>query len=300
MLKIKLNEVLKNSSLWSNDAEISFSITSKLDSKTPNSLSFLESGTYVTELLNNSNIKYVITTEEITTEYKLDKYKIIIISSSPKYDFYTLHNYIVNNKTNWEPSKVHESVIVGQNTSIAKNGVIILKGTILGPNVTIIEGVSIGENCVIGPGCVIGNDSFECIKHQNKVLSVKHDGKVIIHNNVELGSNTTIDKGLMGKNTIICNDVKMDNQVHISHNVTIDTCTLLAASVTIAGNTRLGKNIWVGPGAIISNRLVIGDNAKISLGAVVSTNVSENETVTGNFAIKHSTFMKNHFRSSRK
>lgn len=300
MIKIELKKALKNASLLSNEAEIEFSITSKLDSKIPGSISFLESGKYVSELLNNNNIKYVITTEEIATKHKLEEYKNIIISNNPKYDFYILHNYIITNKTNWEPTKVHESVAVGKNTSIATTGVIIGKGTILGPNVTILEGVSIGENCVIGPGCVIGNDSFECIKYQDKVLTVKHDGKVIIHNDVELGSNTTIDKGLMGKDTTIFNNVKMDNQVHISHNVTIDSCTLLAASVTIAGNTQLGKNIWVGPGAIISNRLKIGDNAKISLGAVVATNINENETVTGNFAIKHSTFMKNHFRNSRK
>mgnify|MGYP003651502305 FL=1 len=299
MIKIELKEVLKNASLITNESEIEFSITSKLDSKIPGSLSFLESGAYVSELLNNNNIKYVITTEEIATKHNLKEYKKIIISSNPKYEFYILHNYIITNKTNLEPSKVHESVVVGENSSIAKTGVIIGKGTILGPNVTILEGVSIGENCVIGPGCVIGNDSFECIKHQDKILTVKHDGKVIIYNNVELGSNTTIDKGLMGKNTTIFNDVKMDNQVHISHNVTIERCTLLAASVTIAGNTQLGKNIWVGPGAIISNRLIIGDNAKISLGAVVAKNVPENETVTGNFAIKHNKFMKNHFRNSR-
>lgn len=300
MIKIELKEVLKYASLLSNETEIVFSITSKLDSKIPNAISFLESSIYVSELLKNSNIKYIITTNEIAAKHKLEEFKTVIISSNPKYDFYILHNYIITNKTCWEPSKVHESVVIGKNTSIATTGVIIGKDTVIGPNATILEGVIIGENCVIGPGSVIGNDSFECIKYQDKVLTVKHDGKVIIHNNVELGSNTTIDKGLMGKNTTIFNDVKMDNQVHISHNVTIDRCTLLAASVTIAGNTQLGKNIWVGPGAIISNRLVIGDNAKISLGAVVTTNINENETVTGNFAIKHSTFMKNHFRNSRK
>lgn len=300
MIKIDINKVLPNCIFTDASNELEFSITSKLDTTIPYSISFLTGANYVDQLLKNSNISYVITTEELNTTYQIAQQKKVIISKQPKYDFYVLHNYTTQHYKKSKPSEICDTVKIGQGAVISPTGVFIGKNTVIGANVVILDGVHIGENCIIGPGSVIGNDSFECVKHNNTVLTVKHDGEVIIKNNVELGSNVTIDKGLMGHNTVIENEVKMDNQVHVSHNVSINQCSLLAASVTIAGNTVIGKNVWIGPGAIISNRLTIKDNASISIGSVVVNNVKENETVTGNFAIDHKKFMKNHFRSLKK
>ncbi|MTI38250.1 DapH/DapD/GlmU-related protein, partial [Fulvivirga lutimaris] len=143
---------------------------------------------------------------------------------------------------------------------------------------------------------VVGSEGFEHKKTTKGILSVKHDGKVIIGKDVYIGALNAISKGFSYRNTIIGDSTKTDNLVHIAHCVQIGERCLLPASSMIAGSTTLEDDVWIGPGSSISSQLTIGKNGFISIGSVVTKNVNMNEKVTGNFAIPHRKFLK-HIRN---
>ena len=101
-----------------------------------------------------------------------------------------------------------------------------------------------------------------------------------IGKNVRIGSNNSIDRGAL-ENTIIKNNVKTDNNVHIAHNCIIEEATMIAAGTTLSGSVRIGKNTWVGTGVTIRDHIKIGKNAFIGVGSVVVKNVQCNQMVYG-------------------
>ena len=124
-------------------------------------------------------------------------------------------------------------------------------------------------------------------------MSVKHLGGVIINNNVEIQYNTCIDKAVYPwDNTIIGDYCKIDNLVYIGHGVKVNSGCMIAANTTIGGRTNIEKNSWIGLNSTISNGLVIGERAKINIGSVVTKNIEKDNSVSGNFAIDHSKFIK--------
>ena len=110
---------------------------------------------------------------------------------------------------------------------------------------SIYDNSKIGANCTIHAGVIIGADGFGFVPNNNKIAKMPQAGKVIILNNVEIGANTTIDKGTL-KNTIIEEGVKLDNLIQIGHNVQIGKNTLIAAQCGIAGSTKIGENCMIG------------------------------------------------------
>jgi len=122
-------------------------------------------------------------------------------------------------------------------------------------------------------------------------------GRIMIGDRVEIGGNTCVDRGALS-DTVIADDVKIDNLVHIAHNVRIGRCTLIAAGALVAGSSVLGERVWVGPSATISNGLTVGDDAQITLGSVVTRDVPAGGRVSGNFAVSHDRFLS-HMRSIR-
>ena len=135
----------------------------------------------------------------------------------------------------------------------------------------------IHESLVIGHSSTIGSDGFG---YENG-LRFNHIGNVIIEEGVEIGSNTCIDRGTLGS-TIIGKGVKIDNLVHIAHNVVIGEGSLIIACAMIAGSVTIGDNVWIGPSVSIAKGLYIGDNAVIGMGAVVLKDVPEGATMVGN------------------
>ena len=111
-----------------------------------------------------------------------------------------------------------------------------------------------------------------------------HLGGLVIEDHVHLGNNTCIDRGSL-KDTIIHQGVKIDNLVHIAHNVTIGKNSLIIACSMIAGSVVIGENCWVAPSSSVRNGIYIGDNTTIGLGSVVTKSVGADETVAGNPAV---------------
>jgi UDP-3-O-[3-hydroxymyristoyl] glucosamine N-acyltransferase len=190
---------------------------------------------------------------------------------------------------------IGKNVVIDDNVSIMPNSVIfdnviIGKGTFIYPGVCIYKNCEVGEDCLIHSGVVVGIDGFR-FEHDitnGKVIKMYHVGNVVIGNRVEIGANSVIDRATF-KNTatLICDDVKIDNLVHIGHNITVGSRTTIAASSCIGGSTSIGEDVWIGIGVTISNNIKIGDGAKLLINAIVARNVPANAIYSGFYAMPH-------------
>ena len=194
-------------------------------------------------------------------------------------------------------STIGDDCIIQPNTFIGKN-VRIQSNCQIGPNVTIYDNSIIGKNCIIHAGSVIGSDGFGFV-HSNGILSkMPQTGRVIIGDNVEIGSNTTIDRGTL-EDTIIGNGVKLDNLIQIGHNVNIGNNTVIAAQCGIAGSTKIGQNCMLGGQVAVADHINIGDNVKIAGKSGVIKNVENNKVIQGPLAFDIKDFQKSyiHFKN---
>jgi len=254
--------------------------------------SYLNDEKYLDSVLNNKNITAVITTELISSRLK-DSNLGIIVSANPKRDYYVIHNYLVDSRFYYplQKNKIDSSSFVSKESFLSKNNVEIGKNCFIEPGVIIHEGVTIKDNVTIRSGSILGTSGFQFMNDGSTIISVKTGGKLVIENNVEIQHNCCIDKGVFGGVTLINKDVKIDNFVHIAHDCQIGERTLITAGVKFGGRTVVGQDCWLGINAVISNGINIGNRVKVSLGSVVTTNVGDDQTVTGNFAIDHRKFI---------
>jgi UDP-3-O-[3-hydroxymyristoyl] glucosamine N-acyltransferase len=135
--------------------------------------------------------------------------------------------------------------------------------TWLHERVTVATGVRIGERCILHPGAVIGSDGFGNARDGEQWIKVPQVGGVVIGDDVEIGANTTVDRGAL-VDTVIEDGVRLDNLIHVAHNVVIGAHTAIAASTAIAGSTRIGRRCLIGGGAMITGQLSIGDDIVIA------------------------------------
>ena len=182
---------------------------------------------------------------------------------------------------------IEEGTTIGNNVSIGAHCYIgpkvkIGDGCVILPNVSIYGDVEIGENCYVKPGAVIGGPGFGFEYDENgEPLQFPHSGKVIIGNNVYIGANATIDRATMDA-TIIEDNVKIDNLVHIAHNCRVGKNTLMTGCSTISGGVQVGESSWVAPNATVYQQVKIGEKSTIGIGSVVLRNVDKEKTVFGN------------------
>ena len=168
---------------------------------------------------------------------------------------------------------VEENVILGDNVSIDAN-TIIKKNTIIGGN------VEIGANNTIG-GVGFGYSQNAITKEYEQF---PHYGKVILHDNVSIGNNTCIDRGSLS-DTVIGEGVKVDNLVHIAHNVQIGNNSLIIANAMVAGSVKIGKNCWIAPSSCIINGISIGNNVTVGLASTILKSVGDDQVMIGSPAV---------------
>ncbi len=199
---------------------------------------------------------------------------------------------------------VGENVIIGDgvkiypNTSIADN-VSIGDNTLIYSGVSIYDGSVIGQACIFHSGVVIGSDGFGFAPQEdNNYKKIAQIGNVVIEDDVEIGSNTTIDRATVGS-TIIRKGVKLDNLVMIAHNVEIGEHTVIAAQAGISGSTKIGKNCIIAGQAGLIGHLKIADNVTIGAQAGISNNFKEGSIVLGSPAFDVKRYRKAyiHFRN---
>jgi UDP-3-O-[3-hydroxymyristoyl] glucosamine N-acyltransferase len=179
-----------------------------------------------------------------------------------------------------ENCKIGTDIYVGEYSVIEKD-VTIGKSTIIEDHVCIKSGTIIGNRCLIKSGSVIGGDGFGfCKAPDNTWEKFPHLGKVIIENNVEIGSNTVINRSIFG-NTLVGKGTKIDSLVYIAHNVKIGANNIITANVTLAGGVSTGDNVWIGPSSSVLEGCYIGENAYIGMGTVVIRPVEAFTKVVG-------------------
>ena len=187
-------------------------------------------------------------------------------------------------------AKVHPSAYIGPFTYISNGS--IGAGTIIHGQCYLYDNVTIGNNVIVHAGTIIGADGFGYSKNENGELEkFPHIGGVVIEDDVEIGSNTCIDRGSLG-DTIIKAGAKIDNLVHVAHNVVIGKNALVIANAMIGGSTRIGDNSWISPSAILRDGISIGNNATVGMGALVTKDIPDNETWAGNPAKPLSEFLE--------
>lgn len=157
---------------------------------------------------------------------------------------------------------------------ILEQGVRVGANSILVAKVTLCRDVKVGERAKIHPGVVIGADGFGIALDQGQWINVPQVGSVQIGNDVDIGANTTIDRGAID-DTVIGNGVKLDNQIQIGHNVTIGEHTVIAGCVGIAGSTRIGRHCAIGGGAGITGHIEICDGVQLTGMSMVTKSITE-------------------------
>lgn len=255
---------------------------------------FVESEKYLNEL--SEGISMLITNEHTAKLLSETELNIgICIVENPRTTFFKIHNYL-SEKDNYgiKPvkTKIGRNCDIGSRAIISNNNVIIGDSCKIEDFAIIKENTIIGNNTIVRSGSVIGGQGFEFKKELDCIFPVAHVGKVIIGNNVEIQYNSCVDKAVYPwDSTVISDYVKIDNLVHIGHGAKIGERTMIIANSGIGGRTIIGKDAWIGFGATLRNGIQIGDNAKINMGAVVTKDVGNNCSVSGNFAIDHDAFI---------
>lgn len=148
------------------------------------------------------------------------------------------------------------------------------------PNVTVYHGCTLGNRVVAHAGAVIGADGFGIAMDDGRWIKVPQIGGVVIGDDVEIGANTTVDRGAI-EDTVIEEGVKLDNQIQIAHNVHIGAHTAIAACVGIAGSSKVGRFCRIGGASGIAGHLSIADNVEISAHTLVTKSITEPGTYTG-------------------
>lgn len=195
-------------------------------------------------------------------------------------------------------SHISDDVEIGDQVSIG-SGVFIGKSSkigsksIINSNVSIYHSVILGSETTIHSGSVIGSDGLGYARNGENWVKIEHLGKVIIGDNVEIGSNCSIDRGSVG-DTFLDDQVKLDNNVHIAHNVSLGRSTVIAANTAIAGSTKIGKNCTVSGDCGIIDNLKIADSVNITAGSLVTKSINKPGTYTsGTPLIEHSAWKRN-------
>ncbi len=197
---------------------------------------------------------------------------------------------------------IYPFVYIGYNTNIGENVVIyphvfIGDNVTIGNNVTVYSNVSIykdtkiGNNINIHSGTVIGSDGYGYAKDGKKYFKIPQIGNVIIEDNVEIGANCTIDRGALNS-TIIKQGTKLDNLVHIAHNVEIGENCAIVAQVGISGSSKIGDNVILAGQVGVAGHIKIGHNVMVGAQSGIGKTLPDNSIVSGSPAVPHNKWLK--------
>ncbi len=272
-----------------------------LESATQNDISFLNSGQYI-DKFSNSNAGFCFIDEKNIN--KVPPTMIGLVTNNPYFSYAQIVSEFYQPKKFDFTSKnlIHASAKIGKNVEIAPNvfigaNVEIGDNSIIGPNSSILDGVVIGSNCIINSnvvitctiignncqifsGAKIGQDGFGFVHNGGKNHKIIQIGIVEIGNNVEIGANSCVDRGAL-ENTIIHDEVKIDNLCQIAHNVEIGYGTVIAGSTALAGSCKIGKYVQIGGNCSIGGHLKVGDGVKIAGMSGVMRNVEPMAIMAG-------------------
>ena len=254
---------------------------STIQSSNKTSLTFLSNKKY-SKYIKTSEAKAFIVHQDFVKE---DDKKNFLVSEDPYLSyamasklFSPFYNDINNNGIHStaivsSDAKIGNNVSIGANVYIGPNCVI-GDNSCIQPNVSLVCNVKLGSNCNIFPGTVLGSDGFGYAPTKNGYVKIEQLGSLVIGDNVEIGAGCTIDRGALD-DTIIHDGVKLDNQIHIAHNVDLGKNSAIAACCAIAGSTVIGENFRMGGLSGVLGHLSITDNVSVGAHTLITKNISE-------------------------
>ncbi len=284
------------------DADTRVQQIGTLEHATTGQIAFLANAKYRKQL-EASNASAVILSKADADATELPR----IVCSNP-YSYFARLSAFLNPLPKCIPG-IHPSAVIGKDAQISPQAhigpqVTIGDGAIIGAGTVVMDGCSIGErtklgenarlyprvtvyhDCVIGndvivhSGAVIGADGFGIAWEEGRWLKIPQIGRVVIGDHVEIGANTTIDRGALD-DTVIEDGVKMDNQIQVAHNVRIGAHTAIAGCVGIAGSANIGKYCRIGGSAGILGHLQIADNVEIASFTLIGKSITEPGSYAG-------------------
>ena len=194
---------------------------------------------------------------------------------------------------------IEEDVHIGPGATVGAN-TFIGRGTEIGastqvyPNATIHHNCQIGKCCTLHSGTIIGDDGFGFAEHQQGWKKIPQIGRVVIGNYVDIGSNTTVDRGALG-DTVIEDHVIIDNLVQIAHNVRIGANTAMAGCSAVAGSTIIGKNCRIAGGVRISGHLTIADDVFLTAASVVYRSIKKPGSYSSGVPLEETRFWRRNY-----
>ena len=194
------------------------------------------------------------------------------------------HVHLADNVTLGNNVILYAGVYIGRNSTIGDN-------TVIYPNTTIRENCTLGKRCIIHSNCAIGTDGFGFAPLGGQMVKIPQIGTVVIGNDVEIGSNTAIDRATCGITTIK-DGVKIDNLVQIAHNVSVGEHTTISGQTAIAGSAIVGKNVTLAGRSGIVGHITVGDNVTVGASSIVVQSCGDNEVLSGFPAIEHKTSLR--------
>jgi UDP-3-O-[3-hydroxymyristoyl] glucosamine N-acyltransferase len=286
------------------DAGVRITQIATLENAQPDQISFLTNSKYRSQLAS-TNAGAVILAEADKDATGLPR-----IISDNAYAYFARVSALLNPGPETKPG-IHPGAVIGAGAKIAATAsiaatAVVGEGAVIGDFSVVGEGCSIGANVVIGSrarlyprvviyhdcvigdnliahsGVVIGADGFGIAMDQGRWIKIQQIGRVVIGNDVEIGANTTIDRGALD-DTVIEDGVKLDNQIQVAHNVRIGAHTAIAGCVGIAGSTTIGKHCRIGGSAGILGHLQIADDVEIAAFTLIGKSIREAGSYAGIF-----------------
>ena len=268
----------------------------------------------------------VIVTQAVLDELDLDPSRSVVVCSQPYLMYALIAQWFDQHRLSQLPSGIHPTAVIASDAiledgvhigphCVIESGVRIGSGSRLGPGcvigqgsvlgrhcllhakVTLYHGVTIGDRAILHSGVVLGADGFgfapDPFKGQGGWAKIAQLGGVTVGNDVEIGANTTVDRGALD-DTVIGHGVKLDNQIMIAHNVKVGDHTAMAACVGVAGSTTIGQRCTIGGASMLSGHITLADDVHVSGGTAITSNVTEPGRYTGVYPFsEHGHWQKN-------
>ncbi len=297
------------------DADVRIHQVATLESARPTDITFLTQSVFLPQL-NRTQAGAVILGPEARDASSLPR----IVCANP-YAYFARVSAFLNPPAKVKPG-MHESAVVDKSARVAGSASIgacavigkhaqvaahafigpgcfigeaasIGTGSRLHANVTVYHDCRIGAHCIVHAGAVIGSDGFGIAQDDGVWTKIPQIGRALIGDDVEIGANTTIDRGALD-DTVIEDGVKLDNQIHIAHNVRVGANTAIAACVGIAGSARIGRNCTLGGASMIYGHITLADNVNVSAGTLIMKSLHQPGTYTGVYPFSsHQRWLKN-------
>lgn len=263
------------------DGEAIVDNLSTIQNSNKTSLTFLSNKKY-SKYIKTSEAKAFIVHQDFVNK---DDKKNFLVSEDPYLSYAMASKLFSPFYNDLNNSGIHSTAIVssdakiGNNVSIGANvyigpNCVIGENSCIQPNVSLVCNVKLGSNCNIFPGTVLGSDGFGYAPTKNGYVKIEQLGSLVIGDNVEIGAGCTIDRGALD-DTIIHDGVKLDNQIHIAHNVDLGKNSAIAACCAIAGSTVIGENFRMGGLSGVLGHLSITDNVSVGAHTLITKNISE-------------------------